>query len=247
MKRKYNPGVGDILGEATMVKHAPRLGRQPLPGAGRLGAAGVEPEPALRALRRAGELHRPGPARDARRRPRAARVPAGAGRGAAGSPSWPTGSCRPTRPKQYAPGGTYVVIGAGIASVNEWANAIDAGARVHLAAAQPEARRAGPEHAALPVRGVRHRHLPGAHARAAADVPGEGPEGHGAARAAAGTSGSSGAGPRAASTELQGEIDQVQPGPAGLRDPHLEPATATTRAGSTCPASSRPPASRSRR
>jgi hypothetical protein len=32
--------------------------------------------------------------------------------------------------KQYAPGGTYVVIGAGIASVNEWANAIDAGARV---------------------------------------------------------------------------------------------------------------------
>jgi hypothetical protein len=31
-------------------------------------------------------------------------------------------------PKQYAPGGRYIVLGAGIASVNEWANIIDAGA-----------------------------------------------------------------------------------------------------------------------
>jgi hypothetical protein len=33
-------------------------------------------------------------------------------------------------PKTYAPDGRYVVIGAGIASVNEWANALDAGAKV---------------------------------------------------------------------------------------------------------------------
>ena len=33
-------------------------------------------------------------------------------------------------PKTYAEGGRYVVIGAGIASVNEWANALDAGAKV---------------------------------------------------------------------------------------------------------------------
>jgi hypothetical protein len=33
-------------------------------------------------------------------------------------------------PKAYARGGRYVVIGAGIASVNEWANALDAGAQV---------------------------------------------------------------------------------------------------------------------
>lgn len=32
--------------------------------------------------------------------------------------------------KQYAEGGRYIVIGAGIASVNEWANALDAGAKV---------------------------------------------------------------------------------------------------------------------
>ena len=33
-------------------------------------------------------------------------------------------------PKTYAADGRYVVIGAGIASVNEWANALDAGAKV---------------------------------------------------------------------------------------------------------------------
>jgi hypothetical protein len=33
-------------------------------------------------------------------------------------------------PKTYVEGGRYVVIGAGIASVNEWANALDAGAKV---------------------------------------------------------------------------------------------------------------------
>jgi hypothetical protein len=32
-------------------------------------------------------------------------------------------------PKVYAPGGRYVVVGAGIASVNEWANIIDAGGK----------------------------------------------------------------------------------------------------------------------
>jgi hypothetical protein len=33
-------------------------------------------------------------------------------------------------PKAYAPGGRYIVIGAGIAAVNEWANALDAGGQV---------------------------------------------------------------------------------------------------------------------
>jgi hypothetical protein len=33
-------------------------------------------------------------------------------------------------PKRYAAGGRYVVLGAGIASVNEWANALDVGAKV---------------------------------------------------------------------------------------------------------------------
>lgn len=33
-------------------------------------------------------------------------------------------------PKQYAPNGRYLVLGAGIASINEWANALDEGAKV---------------------------------------------------------------------------------------------------------------------
>jgi hypothetical protein len=33
-------------------------------------------------------------------------------------------------PEAYDPDGRYVVIGAGIASVNEWANALDTGAKV---------------------------------------------------------------------------------------------------------------------
>jgi hypothetical protein len=33
-------------------------------------------------------------------------------------------------PKQYAPEGRYIVVGAGIASVNEWANALDVGGKV---------------------------------------------------------------------------------------------------------------------
>jgi hypothetical protein len=43
-------------------------------------------------------------------------------------------------PKQYAPGGRYVVLGAGIASVNEWANILDAGGSVLALtrSAQPE-------------------------------------------------------------------------------------------------------------
>ena len=45
-------------------------------------------------------------------------------------PESTTASSRPTRPRQYHPSGRYIVIGAGIASINEWANALDAGAKV---------------------------------------------------------------------------------------------------------------------
>ena len=42
------------------------------------------------------------------------------------------------RAEGVRPGRRYVVIGAGIASVNEWANALDAGAKVISLLAQPE-------------------------------------------------------------------------------------------------------------
>jgi hypothetical protein len=41
-------------------------------------------------------------------------------------------------PKSYSPDGRYVVVGAGIASVNEWANALDIGAKVISLLRNPE-------------------------------------------------------------------------------------------------------------
>jgi hypothetical protein len=41
-------------------------------------------------------------------------------------------------PKQYAPGGRYIVLGAGIASVNEWANILDAGGSVLALTRSPQ-------------------------------------------------------------------------------------------------------------
>ena len=49
-----------------------------------------------------------------------------------------TGSCRPTRRRQYDPNGRYIVIGAGIASVNEWANILDLGAKCISLTPHPE-------------------------------------------------------------------------------------------------------------
>ena len=43
-------------------------------------------------------------------------------------------------PKQYSAGGRYVVLGAGIASVNEWANILDHGGSV-LALTRSRSRR----------------------------------------------------------------------------------------------------------
>src|SRR5207253_10355712 len=40
--------------------------------------------------------------------------------------------------KQYASGGRYIVLGAGIASVNEWANVLDAGGSVLALTRNPE-------------------------------------------------------------------------------------------------------------
>ncbi len=41
-------------------------------------------------------------------------------------------------PKQYAKGGRYIVLGAGIASVNEWANILDAGGSVLALTRNPQ-------------------------------------------------------------------------------------------------------------
>ncbi len=52
--------------------------------------------------------------------------------------SWPTGSCRRTSRSSTTQGGRYIVLGSGIASVNEWVNVIDAGAQCIALRRNPE-------------------------------------------------------------------------------------------------------------
>ena len=129
VRRRYNPGVPEILAEATTVEQ--RLGWDERHVAERVGwirrGGGDEPHFVLydeeaNELGRArhvmialghGPLSFPRPLAVAREDP----------------------VCRDRivqayEPKTYAAGGRYIVIGAGIASVNEWANALEAGAKV---------------------------------------------------------------------------------------------------------------------
>ena len=134
--RKYNPGVAEILTEATVV--AQRLGWD-----------------TARVPRRVGWLQRelrPEPHfvlydEDARFVGRARHVMLAPGHGPlmfppvlARAKTDPTIGARIVQayePKQYVPGGRYIVIGSGIASVNEWANALDAGGSVIALRRQP--------------------------------------------------------------------------------------------------------------
>ena len=59
IRRRYNPGVPEILTEATTVERAARLERAAGAGEGRLDPARAGADAALRALRRGRELPRP--------------------------------------------------------------------------------------------------------------------------------------------------------------------------------------------
>jgi len=129
IRRRYNPGVPEILAEATTVEQ--RLGWDERRVPARVGWIRREtsPEPHFvlydeqaNLLGRArhvmialghGPLSFPRPLAVAREDPVcASRI------------------VQAYEPKGYAAGGRYVVVGAGIASVNEWANALEAGAKV---------------------------------------------------------------------------------------------------------------------
>jgi len=127
--RKFNPGVPDIMAEAQVVSEA--LGwRERVLGGTYVGWVVREPGPPAHfslydddanLLGRAkhlmlapghGPLSFPGIYGQAREDPRMAdRI------------------VQAYEPKQYYRGGRYLVVGSGIASVNEWANAIEAGAQ----------------------------------------------------------------------------------------------------------------------
>jgi hypothetical protein len=127
--RKFNPGVPDILSEAAVV-------------AGSLGF-----EQRVLGGRKVGWVVRePGPPpyfslydEDAQLLGRAKHVMLALGHGplafpgvygkAREDPATADRIVQAYEPKQYYQGGRYVIVGSGIASVNEWANVIDAGAQ----------------------------------------------------------------------------------------------------------------------
>ena len=128
-RRKYNPGVADILAEASTVRAQLGWNDQRYPK--RIGWLQREHEPVPHFVLYDEEASFVG---------RAKHVMLALGHGplsfppalakAREDPRFADRIVQAYEPKLYAPGGRYVVIGAGIASVNEWANALDAGAKV---------------------------------------------------------------------------------------------------------------------
>ncbi len=129
VRRRYNPGVAEILAEATTVQR--RLGwdenRLPV----RIGWLQREHEPTPHFALYDEQANYAG---------RARHVMLALGHGplsfppvlakAREDPALADRIVQAYESKAYAAGGRYVVLGAGIASVNEWANALDAGAKV---------------------------------------------------------------------------------------------------------------------
>ena len=161
---------------------AARLERQPLRHEGRLAAArGLERRlPAFRPLRRGGSVHRPRQARDARLRTRPLVLSTRAREGPAGS-ALADRIVQAYAPKTYDPNGSVHRHRLGDRLGQRVGERDRRGREVHLARPQPDAGRAGPEHAALLLRGARDRCLPGTRLRPADGVPRADPQGHCAA------------------------------------------------------------------
>jgi hypothetical protein len=129
IRRKYNPGVPDILSEALVV--ARQLNWEGSRVAKRVGWLQREYD---------GVAHFVLYDEDAQLLGRAKHVMLALGHGplvfppvlgkARANPALGDRIVQAYEAKQYAREGRYVVLGAGIASINEWANAIDAGAKV---------------------------------------------------------------------------------------------------------------------
>jgi hypothetical protein len=129
VRRRYNPGVSDILAEATTVQRLLGWDDSRLPV--RIGWLQRETGPSPHFTLYDEQAGYAG---------RAAHVMLAVGHGplsfppvlaaAREDPALADRIVQAYEPKAYAADGRYVVIGAGIASVNEWANALDAGAKV---------------------------------------------------------------------------------------------------------------------
>jgi hypothetical protein len=137
IRRRYNPGVPDILSEAGVVQRALRWNDSRYPA--RVGWVQRELAPLPHFV-----LYD----EDAGYAGRAKHVMLALGHGplqfppvlarAREDPRTADRIVQAYEAKQYAAEGRYVVIGAGIASVNEWANALDVGAKVIALLRNPE-------------------------------------------------------------------------------------------------------------
>ena len=136
-RRKYNPGVAEILTEATIVRRRMAWDQTRVPT--RVGWLQREMEPMPHFV-----LYD----EDANFIGRAKHVMLSPGHGplafppvlakARMDPALGDRVVQAYEAKQYAPGGRYVVLGAGIASVNEWANILDAGGSVLALTRNPQ-------------------------------------------------------------------------------------------------------------
>ncbi len=129
IRRRYNPGLPEMLSEAVTVQKRLGWDEQRVPAKVGWVERKLEPEPHFVLY---GE--------DAQPLGRAKHVMLAVGHGpltfprvlaeAREDPELAERIVQSYEPKRYEPGGRYVVIGAGIASVNDWANALDDGAKV---------------------------------------------------------------------------------------------------------------------
>src|SRR5271167_1094226 len=125
-RRKYNPGVPEILTEAQVVKN--RMGweecRVPL----RIGWVQRELHPSPHFVLYDEEANFIGRAKHVMLAPGHGPLawPPALAKARASDPLIKERIVQAYEPKQYAARGRYIVLGAGIASVNEWANILDA-------------------------------------------------------------------------------------------------------------------------
>jgi hypothetical protein len=213
--RKYNPGVPDVLAEATVVQR--KLGWNDNRNPKRVGWLQREVSPMPHFVLYDEEAKFLG---------RAKHVMLALGHGplsfpptlakAKEDPALTDRIVQAYEPKTYSPDGRYVVVGAGIASVNEWANALDVGASVIslLRNPHPDEQDLNTPRCLFEALGVDvFQGLPFEQRIAFLGkiLKGTSPKRRSwAARIQAGI--------RAGRfEELIGEIDQIEPGPAGLR------------------------------
>jgi hypothetical protein len=135
--RRYNPGVSEILTEASVV--AQRLGWDTARVARRVGWLQREFRPVPHFVMYDAEARFVGRARHVMLAPGHGPLmfPPVLARAKADA-AMDERIVQAYEPKRYAQGGRYIVIGAGIAAVNEWANALDAGGSVIALRRQPE-------------------------------------------------------------------------------------------------------------